>query len=137
RRFRSRWLVGRSARNRRQQKRSEAKLCMIARWPEFGAMQVCHGCASKLRGRYLSLFVEKLRHERRPDRYGIGRANKEMSIATERRHQMVFGLATCRRKGLVHAFRQGRAKESVVLDVDPQHRHARWAAERTGRLHPL
>ena len=58
-----------------------------------------------------------------------------MSIATERRHQMVFGLATCRRKGLVHAFRQGRAKESVVLDVDPQHRHARCAAELTGRFH--
>ena len=47
--LRSGWLVGRSARNRRQQKRSEAKLCMIARWPEFGAMQICHGCAFKLR----------------------------------------------------------------------------------------
>jgi hypothetical protein len=47
--LRSGWLVGRSARNRRQQKRSEAKLCMIARWPEFGAMQVCHGCTAKLR----------------------------------------------------------------------------------------
>src|SRR6266404_8416857 len=81
------------------------------------------------------LFVEKLRHERRPDRYGIGRANKEMSIATERRHQMVFGLAACRGKGLVHAFRQGGAKEGVVLDIDPQHRHARRAAELGGRFH--
>src|SRR3954454_9794034 len=87
--------------------------------------------------RSLSQFVQEFRHERRPDRDGVGRADEEMSVVTERRHQMVFGLAAGPGKGLVHAFGQGRAEESIVLDVDPQHRYPRRAAELTGRFHEL
>ena len=47
---------------------------------------------------------------------------------------MVFGLAAGGREGGTHALRQIRAEEGVVLDVDPQHRHARGAAEIRGRL---
>jgi len=86
-------------------------------------------------GRSLSLFVQEFRHQRRPDRDGVGRADEEMAVVTERRHQMVFGLAAGRGKGLVHAFGQGSAEEGIVLDVDPQHRHPRRAAELAGRFH--
>src|SRR6266481_10225321 len=93
-----------------------------------------HGYTSK-RALSLSPLVEKLRHERRPDRNGVGRADKEMSLVAERRHETVFGLAARRGKGLVHAFGQGRAEEGIVLDVDPQHRHPRRAAKLAGRFH--
>src|SRR5437879_5397132 len=86
-------------------------------------------------GRFLSLLVEKFRHERRPDRDGVGRADEEMSLVAERWHETVFGLAACRVEGLMHAFGQGRAEEGIVLDVDPKHRHARRAAELLGCFH--
>src|SRR6476620_2002272 len=93
-------------------------------------------CTSE-RSLSLSLLVEKLRHEWRPDRDGIGRVDKEMPIATERRYHMIFDLAAGRGESLVHAFGQGWAKEGVVLDIDPQHRHPRRATELTRCFHQL
>src|SRR5438132_10633219 len=86
-------------------------------------------------GRFLSLLVEEFRHKRRPDRYGVGRADEEMPLVAERRHQTVFGLAACRSEGFMHAFGQGRAEEGIVFDIDPKHRHTRCAAEFAGRFH--
>src|ERR1700704_4416836 len=86
-------------------------------------------------GRFLFLLVEKFRHERRPDRDGVGRADEEMPLVAERRHETVFGLAACRDEGLMHAFGEGRAEEGIVFDIDPKHWHTRCAAEFAGRFH--
>src|SRR5882757_3508775 len=58
-----------------------------------------------------------------------------MPLLAERRHQAVFGLATGRGEGLMHAFGQRRAEKGIVFDIDPKHRHTRCAAEFAGRFH--
>src|SRR4029078_2603393 len=83
----------------------------------------------------LFLAVQKFRHERRPDRDGVGRADKIMAFITERRHQMVFDLTAGGGKGLAHPIRQGGAEKRVVLDINPEHWHARRAAELADRLY--
>src|SRR5258708_34818813 len=97
-------------------------------------MGACHGYTSK-RGFSLSLLLEELRHERRPDRDGVGRADEEMPLVAERRHETVFGLAAGRGEGLMHAFGQGWAEEAIVFDIDPKHRHPRCTAEFAGCFH--
>src|SRR3954447_12527618 len=90
--------------------------------------------ASPLR---LSVLVQEPAHQRRPDRNGIGRADQEMPIAAERGQQMVFGTAAGGGKSLMHPFGQGGAEERVILGIDPQHWHARGAAELAGYFDKL
>src|SRR3954447_5266786 len=60
-----------------------------------------------------------------------------MSFATEGRHQMIFGPAAGPGEGLMHALRQGRAEERVVLDIEPQHWYPRGPAEIGSRFDEL
>src|SRR4051812_50160716 len=50
---------------------------------------------------------------------------------------MIFGPAAGCSEGVMHALREIRAEERVVLDIDPQHRHPRGAAEIGGRRRPF
>src|SRR5262249_20077805 len=84
--------------------------------------------------RSLPMPIEKSPDQWGPQRNGVGGIDKVVSLAAERRHQVIFGVAAGAGVGFVHAPGQGRSEERVVLDIDPQHRRPRRAAEIRRRL---
>src|SRR2546430_6340676 len=56
-----------------------------------------------------------------------------MPVTTMRRKQVVLSLAAGGGEGRMHPLRKLGPKKGVVLDIHPEHRYARSAAELAGR----
>src|SRR6476659_787454 len=83
------------------------------------------------------MLVEESADQRRPDRHGICCIDKEMPVAAVWWKQMVFGIAAGGGEGRMHPLRQFGSEIGVVLDIHPQHRHSRRAAELAGGFNQL
>src|SRR6202012_5927243 len=85
----------------------------------------------------LSMLVEELDHKWRPLWNGVRRIDEEVPFGAKWRHQVIFGTTAGRGVRLVHPLGQIWPEVGVVFDIEPQHRHARRAPERSGRVDQL